>query len=258
MKKNKLILISLAIFVMTIAFYTLKKDQEEQGTNKNIIGSTAESKKQINLKNISQNANVIAPQPMRSLASVSVAGIDHRQYFEKSLLAKDNVKNIYQNTLKILPLGKNSELIAEYIAEGITRNLSSDFQLYMKSLHNDLNNNTDALYEILTKNEDQLKEDPFVYQMVLNMAAAAKFSPEQKVRLLGGGIATSFKIGADNEMDDTAYNITNAMIHLKNSNLPDEAIRPYLEKGAQINKSNPEAFKEFKARANSYFPTIGI
>jgi hypothetical protein len=178
----------------------------------------------------------------------------HFEYFHRDLIKNELVSHIYQAVKKKLPDGELAELVAVYVSEGPVRNSSPEFARFMESLHEDIRSRSNELHELLIAQDDQLKEDPFIYQMALNLAFQLEVSPERKARILGSALKTHFERDEEHGVTFMTANITNALILMKNSKVPLAVAMPYLRVGLAVNSDNPEAVREYVARANAYYP----
>lgn len=165
-------------------------------------------------------------------------------------------KMIYEQSLKLLGDSEPGRLAAEYIAEGVTREDTPQFNQYMHDLITDLNNDNKNVIDLVVSKESQLQKNKFQYQMILNMAYAMEMPSHIKARVLGGAFFKPFSFDKESSITVESTNITNALILMKNSNLPKEHVYKYIKIGLAVNSKNKETLNQFQSRANSYFPDM--
>jgi hypothetical protein len=177
-----------------------------------------------------------------------------KKYFHEHLETIPAVDNLFRATRGRLPPGAASELLSMYIAESIARNATPEFAQFMQDLHASLRENSEELADLISERENTLKEDPFIYQMTLNLAAHLDLSGEDKARLLGSAMTIHFETDSRMGVSPMSTNITNALILMKNYGVTAAQAAPYIQSGIATNRDNPKALAEFAARANTYFP----
>lgn len=194
------------------------------------------------------------PKTVTAAHGAAAANRFHLDYFDRALLAYPEVSAIYRPLLAKLPPGEPSRLLAVFIAEGPIRNSSPDFARFMTSLLDDIRSRSAELYSLLDTQDALLKQDPFVYQMALNLVFQLDLSSDAKARLYGNAMQIHFTKDGANGVTLMSANITNAFILMKNSGVSVDQARPYIMKGIAANQDDQEALSEFAARANTYFP----
>lgn len=70
--------------------------------------------------------------------------------------------------------------------------------------------------------------------MILNMAYAMELPSHIKARVLGGALFKPFSFDKEGAITVESTNITNALILMKNSNLPKEHVYKYIKIGLLI------------------------
>ena len=178
----------------------------------------------------------------------------HERYFEQRLRVQPVVDRIYRSLKEKLPPGEIAELAIEFIAGGPVRNSDPEFVQYMTSLHEAVRARSQELYELLRAQDGALKQDPFVYQMTLNLAFQLSLPKEQIAELLGSAMSIHFAKDGQSGVTMMSANITNAFILMKNSGVTLAQALPYIDLGMATNRDDVEAMKEFAARANAYYP----
>ena len=208
---------------------------------------------------VREPANISTPAAAKISAETlitpeSEAAESAKRYFRKELLGNRGVSRIYHSVLDRLPPGQDSDLIAVYISESVARNGSGAFSEFMENLHQGLRDRSRQLYSLLTANEAALMQDPFHYQMMLNLAAKLSLPGEMKAELLGGAMKNHFATDPKSGVSPMSRNITNALILMKNNGISYAQAAPYIQRGVEINRDDPNALAEFAARANAYYP----
>jgi len=176
------------------------------------------------------------------------------QYFHDRLESLPTVGRLYRSVTDRLPSGRASELLAVYISEAIARNSSPEFAAFMQDLHEGLKDNSLDLYHLIQAQESELKQDPFIYQMTLNLAAHLELPGDLKAQLLGGALDIHFQTDEKTGISAMSTNITNAFILMKNYGISASEAAPYIQHGIAVNRDDPRALAEFAARANTYYP----
>lgn len=177
-----------------------------------------------------------------------------REYFERTLLGTPVVAAIYGALTRQLPDSDAALLAAIYVAEGPVRNGSPGFARFISALHEEIRTRSNELAELLSSHESTFRQDPFVYQMALNLAFNLAIPPEAKARLLGNALSIPFTRDPKTGVTLMTANITNALILMKNSGVTLEQALPYIRQGLAANSANPDAYGEFVARVNTYYP----
>jgi hypothetical protein len=175
-------------------------------------------------------------------------------FFYRKILNRPSVSRIYHSVLDRLPAGADSELVAVYVAESIARDGSSEFAEFMTHLHEALRDRSMPLFDLLLSQEAALHQDPFEYQMTLNLAAKLDLPGDLKARLLGDAMDIHFTPDPRTGVSAMSTNITNALILMKNNGVTSAEAAPYIQRGVAVNRDDPRAASEFAARANTYYP----
>ena len=199
----------------------------------------------------------VSRQPASAVANKTPSSEAARaasQYFHRELAGLPAVDRIYRSVMNRLPPGEDSELLAVYVAEGIARNGSSGFAHFMGDLHAGLRDRSLQLFDLMSAREASFKQDPFTYQMTLNLAAHLQLPGELKAQLLGDAMDIHFATDPTTGVTAMSANITNALILMKNNGITAAQAAPYIQHGVQVNQDDPQALAEFAARANTYYP----
>jgi hypothetical protein len=181
---------------------------------------------------------------------------NHRDYFHETILSNPAAKELYHNSMQTLGNSPQAQLVAEFISEGLARRDTPVFAKYMEDLISELNAGNKDVADLLVAKEKLLQVNKFQYQMVLNMVYMMKLPADSKIRLFGGAVLQPYVIEKNGSISPQSTNIGNAMILIKNSNLPKSKVFSLLKLGLIVNKRNPAALKEFQYRANAYFPEM--
>ncbi len=186
----------------------------------------------------------------------NVKYVDHKMFFKEYFMKNKSVAEVYRSSIDVLGQNPESELVAEYFAEGIAREDSEQFAKYFHDLMTDINQGSQSVSRLLLEKEVELQKEKFIYQMALNLAFAMDIPTHVKARLLGGGLLMPIKLNRDGSIDVNSTNTTNAMILMKASKLPQRMTYSYLKQGLDVNKKDKASLQEYQSRANAYFPDM--
>lgn len=180
----------------------------------------------------------------------------YRTFFRDKILANAAVSRLYAYSKRLLPGGGTDELMRMYIAEGLNRWDSEEFSTFMTQLMAEMNEHSAQIAaEILARDAD-LKKDPFVYQMTLNMVAALNLPTAQKAEIMGKAFEVPFATDSSGQMTAMSANITNAFILMKNSGVSPSEASSVIQIGQRANQGNPAGLSEFIARVHTYYPGV--
>jgi hypothetical protein len=181
----------------------------------------------------------------------------YRKYFNEKVLKSESATRLNKVCKKYLPSDSAAhELMRIYIVEGLARNGSPEFSAFMYQLMAEMRAHSTAIEsEILTRDAD-LKRDPLVYQMTLNMISILDLPPANKAQLLGKAFEQKFEFDSKGKMTPLAATITNAFILMKKSGVSASEAKLAVEQGFRFNDSDETSKKEFLARVISYYPEL--
>lgn len=247
----------ITLIVITISWKMKRKSSEESMIVKNNINEIETNNKKLlqsDATDSSQmNAKSIPDRKVSSENEVKYHFSNRKDFFNNYILKDEMANKMYQDSLKIFGSNKSGEIISEFISEFFVREDNDSFRTYMNSLREELNNNKNEIFQTLLKNEKELQEHRFKYQMALNMTFIMSLTNKQKARIFGGAIAMPYQIENTGIINPNSLNITNGMILMKDANIPKEDIIKYLKIGIHNNKNSVQGAKEYRARLDSIF-----
>jgi hypothetical protein len=182
--------------------------------------------------------------------------LSYQKYFESMLAEREDLKIMHQRSTTYFPQStKSHQLAAMYLTTGLILQSDPEFSQYMMQLSTEIDQNSLALYGDLKEVMPKLKDDPFAYQMAMNLSFNLKIDPTQKAELLGNSLDQVFKF--DNSQQDVSAdsaNISSGLILMKQSGVSYEVAEPYLIKGYEANRNDDNALSEYLARVQAYYP----
>lgn len=255
MKNIAKVIILLSIVVGVVSYYYFRTPSP-QDVKKMLVDSPALKKFLVRVENSSESSSVA--QDLKDLegSESNFTYKTHEDYFKDVILKNPSAKELYQKALNILGNNPEAGLVAEFIAGGVAREDTHIFAQYFRDLLSDLNAGNKDVADLIISKEKLLQENKFQYQMVLNMAFVMSLPVDTKTRILGGALLRPFTYAQDGSISPESTNISNALILLKNSQLPQDKIFAFIRLGMTANKRNPAALREFHYRANAYFPEM--
>jgi hypothetical protein len=203
----------------------------------------------------SERAHAPATETARPEATsrpTDTRGVD--DYFHGKLLGIPIVQEYFERLRSRLPPGRASELLAIYVGEGPVRNGDPDFVRFMTGLHKEVRSRSAEIADLIRAQDAVLKEDAFTYQMTLNLIAQLKLGSDEKADLFGRALTIPYAKDEKGGPTLMAANITNAFILMKSAGVTREQALPYIKQGLAVNSGDPDAMREYVARARTYFP----
>ncbi len=113
---------------------------------------------------------------------------------------------------------------------------------------------SDAVAEELRERGQALREDPFQHQVLINLVADLKLPSYEKASLMGPALAQRFEVDEHGNISEKSTAVTIALIQMRKAGLNIQDVRPFIERGIELNEADPEALQEFLVRVNTYFP----
>lgn len=252
--KNKYYIILLSVAVLCVVYFLRQPKKIDQAEVQKTMIETAQK---LGLKVTKTDRKIASEDLVKELLPKSDDQyVNRTDYFNNKILKDESAKIIYQRSLSLLGDSEQGRLTAEYIAEGVVREDTPQFNQYMNDLIADLNNDNKNIINLVISKESELQKNKFQYQMVLNMAYAMEMPSHIKARVLGGALFKPFSFDSKGVVSVESTNVTNALILLKNSNIPKDQVYKYIKIGLAVNSKNKEALIQFQSRANSFFPDM--
>src|SRR5262249_51132253 len=152
--------------------------------------------------------------------------------------------------------GETDELMRIYITEGIARNGSPEFAKFMGELMTELRAQSSRVASEILKQDANLKQDAFVYEMTLNMIAPLDLPAERKAELLGKAFEVGMETDSTGQLSAMAVNVTNAFILMKSAGVTAEQAAASIKTGMATNQKDLAAFQEFLTRVGTYYPEV--
>ena len=136
--KKKYYIIPLSVAVLCVVYFLWQPKKIDQAEVQKTMIETAQK---LGLKVTETNRKIASEDIVKELLPKSdYKYINRSDYFKNKVMKDEYAKMIYEQSLKLLGDSEPGRLAAEYIAEGVTREDTPQFNQYMHDLITDLNN----------------------------------------------------------------------------------------------------------------------
>lgn len=173
--------------------------------------------------------------------------------FKNRLYGSKEAQGLYERAKEKVGDSEEADLIALYIAGGLYGGDDAQFAETLNVLEKRMNLQSRQVVDLLLQNEDRLKEESFIYQMVLNLAYNLQIPSRVKAEVLGRSLDQGFKVTEFGEVPLESTNVTNAMILMKNAGLNIQDVAPFIRKGLDATPAGVSR-DEYLVRVQTYFP----
>lgn len=176
-----------------------------------------------------------------------------QEYFSQLKEKNPGVRAQFELIKSKLPPSATSELIAMYGATVLGRSGQEDFLNYNSELISSVQQNSEAIATILESHSEQLRENAFQHQVLLNLASSLKIPMAQKAAIMGPSLVRTFEVDSKGHISEESASLAIALIQMKKANIDIRDIQDFIRAGVEKNAGNPRALNEYLARIKTYY-----
>ncbi len=131
---------------------------------------------------------------------------------------------------------------------------------YGDALHQaqkEFNSNPEDVLSTIEKQLPEIRQDPFIFQMAMNLVYQLNLDSEKKGQLFGSEMEYQLAHLEPNP-SDTFWVSVNSLTLAQQAGVKSSDLEPYLQRGLKNSKGSPQLLEEFKVSIRSFFPSLSI
>lgn len=183
---------------------------------------------------------------------------DSDAYFNK-LIKTPQTAELYRRTKTILGSSSTAEAAAKWITlGGIFESTSTYGDVLTRSLQ-EANRNPKEIIDNINKSIQQVRNDPFIYQMTMNLIYQLSISSTDQSKFYGQEIEQQLKQLKSQEQPSDSFRVAELGLMLaKQAGVSGDDIEPYIKRGLGQSKGPSQILNEFRENATFYFPEMKL
>lgn len=185
---------------------------------------------------------------------LSVAGAD---YFN-DIVSDPKTNRLFAKTIDLLGESRASVGAAMWMTMGIRLDSSKSYGQSLNSSLQQANSDPKGVYRAVQESIPRIRQDPFIYQMTLNLLSKLEIGKKDKAEFFGREIETQL-LSLNSDQPSSSFWVASLGLHLaKEGGVGSREIAPFLQRGAMGLRTNPKVLGEFLRSAEFYFPGLNL
>lgn len=187
-------------------------------------------------------------------ALLTVAGAD---YFNE-IVSDPNTNKLFAKTVGILGESQESVGAAMWMTMGVRFESSKEYGRTLNSALDQANKGADTVYQKVMDKIDEIRKDPFVYQMTMNLIAKLAVEKAKRTEFFGRELET--QLGElTHERPRDQFWVANLGLHLaKENGVEAKDLAPFISRGLKKTRAQQQIFEDFVSNAKFYFPELTL
>lgn len=175
-------------------------------------------------------------------------------YFDK-MLNDDQIKALYAKSQRLMGATQEGEGAARWMTMGGIFSSSDGYGDALNIALKDANSNPSAVLDQMKKEASQFREDPFLYQMAMNMTYQLNLDPKDRGEFFGQEIEYQMQNSADSRTDSFWVALMGVTL-AKQAGVPAETLEPYLQRALGHFRGSEKLMAEVKQTVSFHYPEI--
>ena len=179
-------------------------------------------------------------------------------YFSKLIQTRQTAE-LYRRVKSILGPTPSAEGASKWITlGGIFESTPIYGDTLMRSLQ-EANRNPKEVVDSISKEIQQVRKDPFIYQMTMNLVYQLSLPAEDQTKFYGQEIEQQLKELAPQAKPSDSFRVAELGLMLaKQAGVPGGEMEPYIKRGLSQSKGSANILNEFRENVSFYFPEVKL
>lgn len=177
-------------------------------------------------------------------------------YFKK-VTSDPKTNSFYLKSQRLFGADSPGDGASRWMTLGIVFVTSEEYSDALHLAMKEFNSQPEILFERIQQNISEIRRDPFLFQMTLNLVYQLRVDTRIKVDFMGSEI--EYQLANLGEKPSESFWVSlNSMTLLKQAGVETKDIQGFIQRGLQKGRGSEKARSDFATAAKSFFPNLEI